>query len=92
MSNDTENQLWCMHVPGPDDLWPMPSKEAAELAAAKHNKWVVSYYERNKHMGHLPTLENMKARVIVWPYSAEEHAEELAKPDAALMATQREGE
>jgi hypothetical protein len=63
--------LWCMHVQGPDDLYPAPSKEVAEIGAQVFNRL---YGEKSESSGIL-----MKAVVAPWPYSPESHAEEAAE-------------
>jgi hypothetical protein len=75
-----EQKLWAMLIPGPDDVWAMPSKEAAEEYAAKHNKAIESGLLAERFC--LPK-ESVQARVIEWPYSAEAHAEamESGEPD-----------
>jgi hypothetical protein len=64
-------KLWALLIPGPDDVWAMPSKEAADEAAAKHNKAIETGLLAERFC--LPK-ESVQARVIEWPYSAEEHA------------------
>lgn len=66
-----ETKLWAMLIPGPDDLWAMPSKEAAEEYAATHNKAIETGLLAERFC--LPK-ESVQARVIEWPYSAEDHA------------------
>jgi hypothetical protein len=63
-------ELWCVHVSGPDDLHPAPSKEAAEVAV-----WhLTRYWSQAGHPRHEldPVLS---FAVEAWPYSAESHAE-----------------
>lgn len=60
-------QLWCMHVLGPDDLYPAPSKMHAELAAQVHN-------ERFKEIAGAAGVM-CEAVAAPWPLSAEAHAE-----------------
>ncbi len=31
-------KLWALLIPGPDEVWAMPSKDAAEDAANRHNE------------------------------------------------------
>lgn len=81
-----KNKLWCIHVPGPDDILAMPSKEVADNFAARHNAAMDEYWaalERSKtefQLQFYPPLESIKALVIEWPYDAESHARELDKP------------
>lgn len=66
-----EQKLWAMLIPGPDDLWAMPSKEAAEEYAAKHNKAIETGLLAERFC--VPK-ESVQARVVEWPYSAADHA------------------
>lgn len=43
-----EPALWCMHILGPDDVRPAPSKAHAEMAAAMHNE---AFEERGERAG-----------------------------------------
>ena len=72
-------ELWCIRIPGPDDLFAKESKEAAEIAAAEHNKAITEWYETQTELKRelLPTLENMKAVVEPWPWDAGSHAADL---------------
>jgi len=70
----TKPLLWCIHIPGPDDLIAAPSKAAAEHMAANDNHDLGAY---------APSRESVLAVVIEWPGgSEEEHAEALKKFDA----------
>jgi len=69
-----ETKLWAMLIPGPNDVWAMPSKEAAEEAAAKHNKAIETGLLAERFC--VP-IEAVHARVIEWPYSAEEHSDAI---------------
>ena len=62
---------WCVHVQGPDDLLAMPSKDAADLEAAKINKRVGRDWE--------PGDPEINAIATIWPYSVEAHAVALAE-------------
>lgn len=70
------DELWCMHVPGPDDLWACASKSEAEALTAKHNAEI-------KTLGLAERLDmpeaSLQAKAIPWPYSSEGHAAELRK-------------
>jgi hypothetical protein len=81
MENRMSERLWCFHVPGPDDLWAQPSKEAAEAGAAAHNEFVRKS-KASERFG-VPE-ESMLARVIEWPWSAESHADALLDPECAV--------
>ena len=77
-----ETKLWAMLIPGPDDVWAMPSKEAAEETAEKHNKAIRdSGFAEEIGM----PFDAIAARVIVWPYGAAEHAEAMADDEPATF-------
>lgn len=61
--------LWCVHVLGPDDIIAMPSKERADLHAAKINKSVGRQWEEGD--------PEINAIVEPWPYSPETHEKAL---------------
>lgn len=86
----TDNdKLWCIHIPGPDDLFAMPSKSVAESYAARHNAAIAEYWqelEKTKTAEQLefyPPIESIKARVIEWPWWPKDHEEALKKFEAA---------
>lgn len=72
-------ELWCIRIPGPDDIFAKGSKADAEAAANEHNKWLEEWYPVQTELKRelLPTLEQMKAFVEPWPYSSRDHAESL---------------
>lgn len=61
--------LWCLHIEGPDDVHPAPSKAHAEVAAKRFN----DYFRGS--------INNIPCRAVVeaWPHSAESHAETVAE-------------
>lgn len=61
------DQLWCVHVLGPDDMHPAPSKEEAERAA----KHMTDYYGPGPHD---PPI-SFEAKP--WPYSETSHVADL---------------
>jgi hypothetical protein len=78
MTNETNdppgaaaNELWAMHVQGPDDLWAAPSKERAEAAAIRLNDfWAERIASKND-----PDFPIINAVVIPWNSTPESHAE-----------------
>lgn len=80
-----DTKLYCLHIPGPDEVHATPSKEEAERVAAgfnaimrpalqaEHDK---AGQDRKKYM---PPIESCLAFVKEWPFSADEHAESLAE-------------
>jgi hypothetical protein len=73
------NRLWAILIQGPNDVWAMPSEAAAFDAIAKHNAAVDSVSWPLKDV----PKSDCYASVIEWPYSAEEHAEELENDEQA---------
>ena len=77
--SDTPEGLWCIRIPGPDDLHAAPSKAMAEHMAACHDAAMAEYFkahpEKLEHWG--VTLDEIKAQVIKWPYDSDDHAEDL---------------
>jgi hypothetical protein len=75
--------IYCLHIPGPDDVYAAPSKEAAEMAAKDWNEFIRAHRARvdaqDANAGVFddisPPLESSLASVIEWPHSAESHAE-----------------
>lgn len=63
--------LWCLHLIGPDDVHPAPSRAHAELAAKKLNEWFAGQ-PKDEHTPHF------EAVAAPWPHSAESHAAGVA--------------
>lgn len=61
------DKLWCLHIIGPDDVHPAPSKEEAERAAM----WVNAKFSDVKDV-------LIKAEVIEWPHSPESHSRSVS--------------
>ena len=59
--------LWCLHVSGPDDVCPAPSKAHAEAAAILLNASAVAARARDMDV-------MLSASAQPWPYGAEAHA------------------
>jgi len=77
-----ENKLWALLVPGPDDLWPMSSRDAADEAAKRHNEIV------DADDWPYPELrESSRARVVEWPYGAEAHAGMLESGESEVLSS-----
>jgi hypothetical protein len=85
----TTDKLWCIRIPGPDDLYAAPSHQTAEHMAAYHNATMREFFDRNpeKLTQWGVTFDEIKAQVIEWPHDADEHAEDLADfdPDEWLI-------
>ncbi|MET0416076.1 MAG: hypothetical protein ABW022_08650 [Actinoplanes sp.] len=69
--------LWALHIEGPDDLIPMPSKVVADEKAADLNR----VFRLLSTIGTPnPAAEPaMLAEVIPWTGTADEHAETMAE-------------
>lgn len=67
LASQPADELWCLHILGPDDVHPAPSREHAERAAAAFNE----------RFGPLATKDDvlMEAVAAPWPHDAESHAE-----------------
>ncbi len=64
-------QLWAVHVAGPDDLLPMFGRAAADELAAKINAIAAQIASRpDAH----PLDPILRASVVAWDGSAEQHA------------------
>jgi hypothetical protein len=64
--------LWCVHIPGPDDLYAWPNREMADDHAARLNAFIRRSWKREPEFD--PTEESMTAVVIPWPGSQDSHA------------------
>jgi hypothetical protein len=89
---DSVATLWAIYIPGPLDHHAAPSEAAARHMAARHNEAINEYFDRHpdpRGMG--PTRESCTARVVAWPWPADEHAEELKGFDAEAWGLDAEG-
>jgi len=81
-------KLWAILIPGPDDVWAMPSKDASEQAAEKHNAAI-------KRAGLAEKVgmadESLMAQVVEWPHDADSHAESLANDEPDVLGYQETG-
>lgn len=78
----TETKLWAILIPGPDDVWAMPSESSAIDAAAKHNAAVDS----SMWPPEIPRSA-CYASVIEWPYDAESHARALLEDEPTTLSS-----
>jgi hypothetical protein len=73
-----EQGLWCLHVLGPDDVFPAPDRATAQLWAAQWTLW---------NLRHDPNPDGLDPvvnwAVAPWPHSSETHADGLASSIAA---------
>lgn len=88
----TVEQLWCLHVMGPDEVHPAPDRAMAQLWAVQ---WTVYWHGRHPDpRRHDPVMSWV---VAPWPHDAASHADGLTKsiadntwpidPLAALAST-----
>lgn len=78
-------ELWCLHILGPDDVHAAPSKEHAERAAERFNEI----------HGPVAASAGVMCRAVAapWPHSPESHAEDVGLFEADwLQPTKGEGE
>lgn len=76
---ETAETLWCVHIPGPDDLYAAASREAADEHAAALNKAIQRFWERNPRTENDSSVESMTAVVIPWPGDAASHAKDVIR-------------
>lgn len=52
------SELWCIRIPGPDDVFAKPSKEHAEKAKIEHDAAITEWYGKQKEgdFKYLPLL------------------------------------
>ncbi len=62
------DERWCVHIPGPDDLYPQASKEDAEKLAREHNEWAEEHLAEKWKDPLYPSRESSLAVVIPWPH------------------------
>lgn len=65
--------LWCVHIIGPDDVYPAPSEAEAERAVA----FMTQYWETKEVDPELRAMVGFEA--IPWPYSTEVHAKSVGQ-------------
>lgn len=78
-STETAETLWCVHIPGPDDLYAASSRGAADEHAFSLNEAIRKFWERHPRTENDPTEESMTAVVVPWPWDAESHARDVER-------------
>ena len=73
--------LWCIRIPGPDDITAQPSREQAETEAEVHNLSVCRYIASLKRPLDKNDVRTISLMAVVepWPWSAEAHAANLLR-------------
>ena len=75
------SELWCIYLPGPDELYAARSKADAERMMTEHNALMREFIvDHPRTENNLPEAALM-AVVIPWPHSAEDHTISLSDPD-----------
>lgn len=77
------DQLWCMHVIGPDDVYAAPDQQTAQAWADDLN---ASIARRMSEMEPDEDTPSVRAVAAEWPWSPEVHAANLAESLAAHAA------
>lgn len=72
MEANANRVLWCVHVIGPDDLYAEPSHAAAVAHSDELNRALWS-------RPNAPDDVTCYAYADTWPWSAEQHAEDLSR-------------
>jgi hypothetical protein len=72
IATGAQENLWCLHVLGPDSVIPMPDKATAEREAAKVNEFAEVW--KNRPDADPVTDPQMGGEAMVWPWEAERHA------------------
>lgn len=65
--------LWCVHILGPDDVYPAPSKEEAERAIEFMDGWWKKHHPADAALG------AVGFEAIPWMYSPESYAKDVGK-------------
>ena len=76
--NAQDATLWALHIPGPDDVIPMPSHRFARAKAAELNAVFDLLYMMGGGRGS-PYAPALRADVIVWDGSAADHQAAMAE-------------
>lgn len=76
------NELWCVHVIGPDDIFAFASWSAANDHAKALNAAIQRSRRKEEDSGaDMTNWPEIYAAVEAWSHSAESHAEDLARGD-----------
>lgn len=57
------NEMWAVHIQGPDDLIAVPDRQVADA--------VVTIFNRQFERDASPYCPTLKAHVVLWPYGYE---------------------
>lgn len=69
----SDEQLWCVHILGPDDVYPAPSKAEAERAVAHMQGFWQERHPADAALGMIGF------EAMPWPYSPGSHAKSVGE-------------
>lgn len=76
----TENKLWIITIPGPDEIYAAPSYEVAQLMKASHDKSMTEWLTNMQAKGEMLRIRAEDMMAVIEEFDdAEEHAELLAE-------------
>lgn len=82
---------YCIVIPGPDDIYAMPSKEVAIQCAESHNKSMNAWLAKEKLKGMDWVTEKMVLAVVKeYPGTNAEHADSLEAFDESDWVTKEQ--
>jgi len=67
--------LWCIHILGPDDVFPAPNRAEADAKAKELNTFI----GRHLHANDDDATPRLSVVVERWPYDAASHEEGLSQ-------------
>ena len=74
----TENKLWIISIPGPDDFCAAPSYEVAQLMKAHHDKSMTEWFANMQAKGEMLRIRSEDMMAVIEEFDdQEEHAELL---------------
>lgn len=74
----TENKLWIITIPGPDDFCAAPSYEVAQLMKAHHDKSMTEWLASMQAKGEMLRIRSEDMMAVIEEFDdQEEHAELL---------------
>lgn len=74
----TENKLWIITIPGPDDIYAAPSYEVAQLMKAHHDKSMNEWLTNMQAKGEMLRIRAEDMMAVIEEFDdQEEHAELL---------------
>jgi hypothetical protein len=72
----TENKLWIITIPGPDEIYAAPSYEVAQLMKASHDKSMTEWLTNMQAKGEMLRIRAEDMMAVIEEFDdAEDHAE-----------------